>query len=314
MRTFKRILFHSLFTTFLALVTSVAFGQPKIPDLWGLRVHDDAHILSTNYVTSLEQKLAAYEDSTSNQIAVLTIPTLDGTPIEEFSLSVVEQWKLGQKGKDNGALLLIAVEDHQMRIETGYGLEGVLPDATCSEIIRNEIAPNFRRNDFDAGVDAGITAMIQAIGGEYTASGDANNGNGFERMTWKEQALVSLFVFGILGLFTFLGLASKGRVAWFLYIFLIPFYAAFPSALFGWAVGRYILMGYLGGYLLLKLWVFRNKDLIKWQSRGGGRGWSSGSGWMGGGGWGGGGGFSGGGGGFSGGGGGFGGGGASGSW
>jgi uncharacterized protein len=154
--------------------------------------------------------------------------------------------------------------------------------------------------------------MIQAIGGEYVASPEDNGGaNGFGEMTWKETALVSLFVFGILGLFTFLGLVSKGKVAWFLYIFLIPFYAAFPSAIFGWAIGRYILFGYLGGYLLLKLLVFRNKDWIKWQGKGGGGGWSSGSGWMGGGGssWG-----SGGGGGFSGGGGGFGGGGSSGSW
>lgn len=314
MRTFKN-LHHSLFIAILTLGAGVALAQPKIPDLRGLRVHDEAHILSPGYVSSLEQKLAAYEDSTSNQIAVLTIPTLDGTPIEQFSLNVSEQWKLGQKGKDNGALLLIAVQDHQMRIETGYGLEGVLPDATCNEIIRNEIAPDFKRNDFDAGVDAGITAMIQAIGGEYVSSTDSSQGgNGFGEMTLKETALVSLFVFGILGLFTFIGLVTKGKGAWFLYIFLIPFYAAFPSAIFGWAVGKYILFSYLGGFLLLKLLVFRNKDWIKWQSKGGG-GWSSGSGWMGGGGFGGGSwGGGGGGGGFSGGGGGFGGGGASGSW
>ena len=151
------------------LVPSLAYPQVQIPDLWGTRIHDEAKVLSPATVSQLEQELKAHEDSTSNQIAILIIPTLGGVPVEDFTFRVAEQWKLGQADKDNGALLLIAVNDRVARIEVGEGLEGVLPDAICNQIIRNELAPNFRQNDYDGGVQAAITAMIKAIGGEYQA-------------------------------------------------------------------------------------------------------------------------------------------------
>lgn len=281
-------------------------AQKEIPDLWGMRIHDEAHVLSESTINSLESSLAHFEDSTSTQIAVLIVQSLDGEVLEDYSLRVAEHWKLGQKGKDNGALLFIAIDEHGMRIETGYGLEGPLPDARCAQIIRNVIAPNFRNGDFDAGVSEGVEAIMLSVSGEYVAddSGDAAFSG---VMSWQEKALVGVFLFFILGIFTFIGLATKGRVSWFLYVFLVPFYAVFPGAIFGWNTGLVILFIYLVGYVVLKLTVFRKVNWIK--SSGKGSGWSSSGGWSsGGGGW------SSGGGGFSGGGGSFGGGGSSGSW
>jgi uncharacterized protein len=304
----------------LLAATAGASAQPAIPELWGTPVHDEAGILSPQTIHALEQKLKLHEDSTSNQIAILTLPTLEGEPLEDFSIRVVEQWKLGQKGKDNGVLLLIVTRDRKMRIEVGYGLEGALPDILCSQIIRNEMAPRFRQGDFDGGVNAAVEAIIRAIAGEYTVESTTDAP---QELDAGARVLMGLFVFVILGIFTWAALFSEGCAGWFLYVFLIPFYAIFPGVALGVTGGLALLVVYLVGYLVLKLWYFRTaagkafyeKMRMRSAGRSSGRGWSTGAGWFGGG-WssgGGGGGWSGGGG-FSGGGGSFGGGGASGSW
>jgi uncharacterized protein len=148
-----------------------AFAQKKeVPGLLGLRVHDEAHILSQGTIDLLESELKRFEDSTTNQIAILTINSLDGEILEQYAIRVAhDEWKLGQADKDNGVLLLIAIEDKKIRIEVGQGLEGVLTDALSNRIIRNEIAPNFRRGDYDAGVTAAAHAIMSAIKGEYKA-------------------------------------------------------------------------------------------------------------------------------------------------
>src|SRR5689334_22186876 len=127
----------SLLVCLNVVFASSSFAQKAVPEFWGLRVHDEAHVLQQATIDQLEKDLKAYEDSTSNQIAILIVQSLDGDVLESYSMRVVEKWKLGQKGKDNGVLLLIAVDDHKMRIEVGQGLEGVLTDAQCSRIIRN---------------------------------------------------------------------------------------------------------------------------------------------------------------------------------
>lgn len=153
---------------FLLLAALTAHAQLAVPPHGGVWVHDEAHVLSEATKASLEAILQAERDSTSNQIAVLIIPSLQGEPIEEYAIRVAHnEWKLGQKGKDNGVLLLIAIEDRQVRMEVGYGLEGSLTDAMSTRINRNEIAPRFRQGDFDGGVRAGVIAVIQAIKGEY---------------------------------------------------------------------------------------------------------------------------------------------------
>jgi len=151
----------------LLLIPFFSFAQRSIPEHGGKWVHDEANVLSASTEAELENILKAERDSTSNQIAILIIPSLDGDALEDYSLRVAEKWQLGQKDKDNGALLLISINDRLVRIETGYGLEGVLTDALSSRINRNEIAPHFREGDFDGGVKAGVMAIIQAIKGEY---------------------------------------------------------------------------------------------------------------------------------------------------
>lgn len=170
----KRLLAHSFFGAFL-FWAPVAFAQKAVPELWGQRVHDEVHILKQTTIDELEKKLKTYEDSTSNQIAILVIQSLAGEVMERYSMRVVEKWKLGHKGKDNGVLLLVAFDDHKMRFEVGQGLEGVLTDLRCSTIVRNEIAPAFRRGDYDAGVTLGINSIIREIGGEFKASEKRDN-------------------------------------------------------------------------------------------------------------------------------------------
>lgn len=289
--------------------STIAFPQKAVPELWNMRVHDDAHVLSQETIDQLENQLRIFEDSTSNQIAILIISSLDGDVLEEYSLKVAETWKLGTAKNDNGVLLLVAVDDHKMRIEVGLGLEGVLTDAQCNRIIRNEMAPAFRRDDYDAGVVAGIDAIINSIGGEYQATDDVTSDG--PNMGLGAMIGVSLFVFGILGLFTALALFAKpgkGGPTWFLYVFLVPFYAGFPIAIYGLTIGLYILVTYIVGFPLLRLYITKSPrwkgKLMEWTAGGsggggGGSSWSSGGGSSGG---------------FSGGGGSFGGGGSSGGW
>lgn len=189
-----------------------AIAQREIPPLWGHHVHDDAHILSPAAIDNLEMMLARHEDSTSNQIAIYIISSLEGEPIEQLSLRVAhDEWKLGQAKNDNGVLLLIAIDDRKMRIEVGQGLEGALTDARCSQIIRNEIAPHFRGERYDDGVTSAITAIIASIAGEYNAEASENAG---EASGW-ELLFYGLFVFGILGVFTVIGLFTRDAVGGF---------------------------------------------------------------------------------------------------
>lgn len=130
-------------------------------------VTDLAGMLSAATEQRLERALRSFEESDSTQIAVLTIPTLEGEVLEEYSLRVAETWGIGQKEHDNGALLLVARDDRKIRIEVGYGLEGRLTDLLAGRIIDNEITPRFRQKDFDGGITAGVGAMAQAVRGEY---------------------------------------------------------------------------------------------------------------------------------------------------
>jgi uncharacterized protein len=151
---------------FLFLFSAQSFAQ-SIPNHGGHWVHDEAGILSAQTIGELEQILKYERDSTSNQIAVLIVPTVENGDIDGYALKVFEEWKLGQAAKDNGVLFLIAVNDRKMRIEVGVGLEGALTDAMSSRINRNEVAPRFRIGDFDGGVKEGVIAIIKTIKGEY---------------------------------------------------------------------------------------------------------------------------------------------------
>ena len=283
----------------------LTLGAADIPFLAG-RVNDTAGILSTTTIRELEGVLKAHEDSTSNQVAVLTISTLDGEPIESYSLRVAEAWKLGQKGKDNGALLLVASDERKVRIEVGSGLEGDLSDLTSGVIIRREILPRFKEGDYDGGVRAGVLAILSAIRGSYKVEAQESSFGDI----WVKIIGLMIFII-VVGLFTTLGVFARGFQSWFLYVFLLPFWAAFPFALLGMIPGVVLFGTYALGFPVFKLWLGKSDAGRRWQTALASRpgfgpiaagGWSSGGT-----------GFSSGGG-FSGGGGGFSGGGASGSW
>ncbi len=148
-------------------VTMLALAQPQVPPHGGVWVHDEAGIFSAPAKAQLEQLLQAHRDSTSSQIAVLVIPSLEGSDIEGYAVKVFEVWKLGQAKKDNGVLFVIAIQERQMRIEVGLGLEGVLTDAMSNRIIRNEVAPFFREENYEGGIQAGVAAIIKTIAGTY---------------------------------------------------------------------------------------------------------------------------------------------------
>ena len=310
----------------LALPLGGHAQQADVPYLTG-RIVDNAEILKPETRRRLTEMLRQHEQKTTNQIAVLTVKTLQGEGIEEYAVRVFEHWKLGKKGKDNGVLVVVAPQERRMRIEVGYGLEGTLPDAVAARIIRNVMTPRFKQGDYDGGIAQGAETIVAHLEGkevqaaEEPAQAQTQSGEFIKApdMALHEKVLFGAFIFGIIGLFTILGIVTPG-MGWFLYLFLIPFWAMFPVIIFGSSVTFYILIAYLVGFPIAKLLVSRSetyrnasRDIKKkgfarvggftvgssggsWSS--GGSSWSSGSS----------------GGGFSGGGGSSGGGGASGSW
>jgi uncharacterized protein len=152
----------------LAVGVSVAAADAKIYKV-EQRVSDFTNTLSFQEWQALEKMLKEFEDSTSNQIVVLVVPSLEGNDIEEYANKTFTENKIGQAKKNNGVLLLIAKDDHKMRIEVGPGLEGVLTDALSSQIIRNDITPRFREGNYFAGVVTGVDAIMRATSGEYKA-------------------------------------------------------------------------------------------------------------------------------------------------
>lgn len=135
-------------------------------------VNDFANVIPDDQQQMLERKLVAYDDSTSTQIAIVTVRTLGDRPIEETALAIYRAWGIGNKKTHNGVLILAAIDDRTVRIEVGYGLEGAIPDITASQIIRNDIGPNFRSGDYAAGFEKASESLIKAAAGEYKAPAD----------------------------------------------------------------------------------------------------------------------------------------------
>ena len=145
----------------------------EVPPLQG-RINDRAELLSPSTESALSDRLVNYEKTTGHQLALLTIPSLDGDPLEDFSIRVVEAWKLGKKGKDDGVLVLVVSKDRKMRIEVGYGLEGELTDATAGRIVSDVMAPRFRNGDYEGGIAAALDAIMLRTGGQASASSPAD--------------------------------------------------------------------------------------------------------------------------------------------
>lgn len=237
----------------LYLFLCTAHAQTDVPYLSG-RVNDYANLLSSNTITELEAVLQAHEDSTSNQVAVLIIPSLGNEVLEAYSIRVVETWKLGRAEQDNGVLLLIARNDRKMRIEVGNGLEGNLPDITCGRIIRNEIAPRFKAGDYDAGVRNGVHAILAAIAGAYTASDTAEES---AQPEWQFRLMFFGIFIIVVGVFTYICVVS-GKTGWVLYFFLMPFWLVFPMVSFGLKGGLLLFLLYVFGIGALKVWLLKS--------------------------------------------------------
>jgi uncharacterized protein len=241
----------------------------SIPSLTG-RVVDDAGILKPETRARLTAALKAHEEATTNQIVVLTVPTIRPDDIEDYAVKVFESWKLGQKGKDNGVLVVVVPNDHKMRIEVGYGLEPTLTDAMSGRIIQNVMTPQFKNGNYDQGIEDGVKAIV----GQLDGTGDdipaappeaAAQGAPMDR---GSQIVFGVFFLFVVGTFTCIGLFIP-QLGWFLYVFLIPFWALFPFFIFGPFPGLSLLAVYLIGFPIGKImlprtaWYRRAMDNLK---------------------------------------------------
>lgn len=273
-------------TALLALLVGFvlpAVAEPVAVPPLSARVTDLTEMLSSAQSAALERKLAAFEAEKGSQLAVLIVPTTGEETIEQYALRVVEQWRLGRSKVDDGALLIVARDDHTLRIEVGYGLEGALNDATAKRIVDEIIVPHFRQGDFYGGLDAGIERMIAVVRGEPLPPPQRGRDGATGEFSQLLPMVMLVFVLG--GLLR----AMLGRL---------------PAALLAGA-GVTVLSWFLVGALSIALvaGVIAFVFVLLGGGAGRGGGWHSGG--RSGGGFGGG---------FSGGGGGFGGGGASGRW
>ena len=165
MKLFKLIFIGCLLTVSLLVVGQNIPPKPNPPKL----VNDLADVLSPDEEARLERKLVAYDDSTSSQIAIVLIKTLNDYPIEEYALKLYRDWGIGNKKTNNGVLIIAAIDDRKIRIEVGYGLEGAIPDIIANHIIRDDIGPGFRSGNYYEGLNAAAESIIEAATGEYKA-------------------------------------------------------------------------------------------------------------------------------------------------
>ncbi len=258
-----------------------ALEIPKRPEGY---VSDYAKMISPAVRERLEEKLHRFEQETSNQVIVVTFLSLEGEAPEDFSMRLAEAWKVGQKGKDNGVILLVFKSDRAVRIETGYGLEGALTDAISKSIIENEIVPRFRQGNFDEGIEEAVDAILRATQGEY----QAENHPSYPARDYMGPALFAAFFFGM---------TLPVILLWFLFvlgIFLIGFGIFVGPLLFclplGFLIGiSPLLLYFLFGRhrrlpMILGPRSYRGNDFFGGSGGFGGGGFSGGGGSFGGGG------------------------------
>ena len=161
-------------------------------------VFDYTQTLTADQQNNIEQKLEAFDRETSTQIAVVIVPTIGDYELNDFNTKLLRNWGVGNKDKNNGAILLVAKNDRKMNIVTGYGLEGALPDVTCKRILDEIVRPNFKGEDYYAGINLGTDAMISATKGEYTAPADYGNGKS-HKGSWVIGFIIVIIVLGLLG-------------------------------------------------------------------------------------------------------------------
>ncbi|MDG9885942.1 TPM domain-containing protein [Pseudomonas sp. GD04058] len=204
MRAFKAFALLALLLAALVVRADVVF-----PALSG-RVVDDANLLDAHTRVQLSQMLEAHEQATGEQVVVATVPDLQGLPIEEYGYQLGRYWGIGQKGKDNGALLIVAPQQRKVRIEVGYGLEGLLTDAQSSVIINRIILPAFKRGEMSQGIVQGSAAILQVLGGNPLAQpsrASSADGEGEPPSLWA----IGLFIVLVVVVLYLQGLGGGGR-------------------------------------------------------------------------------------------------------
>jgi uncharacterized protein len=248
---------------------AILAADVTVPYLTG-RVVDDANVLSQDARDRIVAMSKAHEAATTNQVVVLTVPALGGASVEEYAVKVFEAWKLGQKDKKNGVLVVVAPKDRKMRIEVGHGLEGTLPDGASGEIIRTWMTPAFKAGNYDKGIEDGVAAIIARLEGRggpidrqpAAAPESSSSGGNFTPIPMPMALLVGAFIFGILGIFTVVGVMTPA-IGWFLYLFLIPFWGIFPMVIIGPRRALYLLGAYLILFPIAKLRVRRQEWYTK---------------------------------------------------
>ena len=164
-----KMMFKKIALILILLLTGlIAFSQ-QLPPKSNTLITDYTNTLSENERQSLESKLVAFDDSTSTQIAVVIIKSVGEYDINEYGANLGRAWGIGQKGKNNGILILVAMDDHKVTIQTGYGAEGAVPDVVTHEIIQNDITPHFKQNDYSGGLNAATDDLMKYMKGEYKA-------------------------------------------------------------------------------------------------------------------------------------------------
>jgi uncharacterized protein len=286
----KRSSLVGKFLLLLTLLGALIYGAPTFPQLSG-RVVDTAKLLNTEQIISLEQKLKEHEEATSNQVVVVTLTTLQGYEIEEYGYQLGRHWGIGQKGKDNGLLLIVAPNERKVRIEVGYGLEGIITDKMAHDIIQEQILPAFKRGDYASGIMQATQTIISLLNGEsvFEGSGDSQSQ---DESFFGLAIVIFFFIYPLINAFVS-KMSKKSKLYW--------------SGGIGFVVGiimfiltATLMIGVMAGIMaFMHSYLFNSTSSSSWSSWNSSGGYSGGSSF---------------GGGFSGGGGSFGGGGASGSW
>jgi uncharacterized protein len=268
-----RVLLLALFLCW----TQAAFADTEVPELKG-RVVDLTNTLNASYIDTLNQRIHSFEQRKGSQIAILIVPTTQPETIEQYSIRAAETWKIGRKKIDDGALLVIAKNDHKLRIEVGYGLEGALTDITSRRIIDEVIAPHFKEGDYAGGIGEGLTRMIGVIDGEPLPAPkpEASHGQNIDLMRGLSDfwpfilvgvLMVGSFLRAVLG--RLLGASAAGSV----------------FAVVGWFIAGSLIAGaVMGGVAFLLVLIVGDSASLGVSPRGGRRSsddwssnWSSGS-------------------------------------
>jgi uncharacterized protein len=275
-RRFVRLLKLTSFCVAVCLpIHAFAFTAPGNPSGY---VNDFAQVLTVEQKNILEQKLAAFNASTTNEITIVTVQSLNGDYIEHYAIELFKAWGIGTSKRDNGVLLLIAVNEHKMRIEVGYGLEGTLTDATASQIIRNDLTPAFKQNDFYGGMSRAIDSIIKATQGEYVSDGKTSS-------SWFQPSLEGVFMFLLIITQLFGSILARSKSWWAggilgaIFGFILTQLGFFGSSLLtgGIVTVLFVLFGLLFDYVVSNAYTqsVRSGSSVPWWA-GGGRGGSSG--------------------------------------